>query len=525
MHLERRTDYDRHTAFIVPIFLVCFVLVIGVFTGGVLILNKNSPKKSTADTTPDTSSATQEKKNKQPQRVPLARLLSVLSGRKAMRESMVVETTIIEPPAITVTSASLPADLHRAEPIEDEKAHVRAFSTLAPRHEFLRLPIAGRQRVDDHDENDRQSADANNSTEHEGSDEDSALSAIWDSFCASGEGRLHELRTLSYLSFGEQAASKYDEATKGRLGGDDVYGLSGDEGLRVNDAYDPPVGVNEAPKTVPASPLPPPGLSTPYALAGLDPDVKTHSSLMSSDTLVVYPALSRSATLPKGCSSSLPKGCSPPLVSPPPNLDDSPGSHTEISYWSPEKKPRSRWALELFGRANGKKELGRGSGKQAKDFGKQEKENVFKTEPILPLSFDIPDENYVPPGSEAHPFSCDAATRSSLDYDFPVTAVFCPAATTFSSASTAVSSFAASDTPTITLTATDSMDEVAECLANVTVDSSDLHGVEASKADESTNTPGDKSAEQPSAVRRISLQPRRRSLARAPAVRKDIFAV
>ena len=94
MHLERRTDYDRHTAFIVPIFLVCFVLVIGVFTGGVLILNKNSPKRSTTEGTGETPSATQEKKNKQPQRVPLARLLSVLSGRKAMRESMIVEVRV-----------------------------------------------------------------------------------------------------------------------------------------------------------------------------------------------------------------------------------------------------------------------------------------------------------------------------------------------------------------------------------------------------------------------------------------------
>ena len=94
MHLERRTDYDRHTAFIVPIFLVCFVLVIGVFTGGVLILNKNSPKRSTTEGTGETTSATQEKKNKQPQRVPLARLLSVLSGRKAMRESMIVEVRV-----------------------------------------------------------------------------------------------------------------------------------------------------------------------------------------------------------------------------------------------------------------------------------------------------------------------------------------------------------------------------------------------------------------------------------------------
>ncbi|KAL1731859.1 hypothetical protein EV714DRAFT_271422 [Schizophyllum commune] len=510
MHLERRTDYDRHTAFIVPIFLVCFVLVIGVFTGGVLILNKNSPKRSTTEGTGETPSATQEKKNKQPQRVPLARLLSVLSGRKAMRESMVVETTIAEPPAITVTSASLPADLHRVEPIEDEKAHVRAFSTLAPRHEFLRLPIVGRQRVDDHDEHDRQSSSADfaSSNDNEASDEDSALSAIWDSFCASGEGRLHELRTLSYLSFGEQAASKYDEATKGRLGGDNVYGLSGDEGLRVNDAYDPPVGVSDAPKMGPASPLPPPGLSTPYALARLDPDLKTHSSLMSSNTLVVYPALSRSATLPKGCS--------PPLVSPPSNLDSSPASQIEISYWSPEKKPRSRWALELFGRSNGKKEIGRGM---------QNKENVFKSQPILPLSFDIPDENYVPPGSEAHPFSSDSTARSSLDHDLPVTAVFCPAAAAVPSPALTISSPAASDTPTTTLTVTDSMDEVAECLANVTVDSSDLHGVEAAKADESTKTPGDKSAEQPSAVRRVSLQPRRRSLARAPAVRKDIFVV
>ncbi|KAL1717096.1 hypothetical protein EV715DRAFT_203940 [Schizophyllum commune] len=522
MHLERRTDYDRHTAFIVPIFLVCFVLVIGVFTGGVLILNKNSPKRSTTEGTGETSSATQEKKNKQPQRVPLARLLSVLSGRKAMSESMIVETTIAEPPAITVTSASLPADLHRVEPIEDEKAHVRAFSTLAPRHEFLRLPIVGRQRVDDKDEHDRQSSgayDSASSNDHEGSDEDSALSAIWDSFCASGEGRLHELRTLSYLSFGEQAALKYDEATKGRLGGDDVYGLpANDLGL--------PVGVNDAPKMGPASPLPPPGLSAPYALAGVDADVKTHSTLMSSNTLVVYPALSRSATLPKGCS--------PPLVSPPSNLDNSSTSHPEISYWSPEKKSRSRWALELFGRANGKKGLGRGSGKQTKEFGKQEKENVFKTEPILPLSFDIPDENYVPPGSEAHPFSsCGSATQSSSLDDPPATAVFCPAATGFPPAATAPSTTstgsavgAQSDasTPTITLSAIDSMDEVAECLANVTIDSNNVHGVGVNN-DAPSAERGDNDGTDSPPVRRVSLQPRRRSLARAPAVRKDIFAV
>ncbi|KAL1661394.1 hypothetical protein GGF50DRAFT_61202 [Schizophyllum commune] len=520
MHLERRTDYDRHTAFIVPIFLVCFALVIGVFTGGVLILNKNSPKKSTAEGTGEALSATQEKKNKQPQRVPLARLLSVLSGRKALRESMIVETTIAEPPAITVTSASLPADLHRAEPIEDEKAHVRAFSTLAPRHEFLRLPIIGSQRVDDHDGRDRQSSDGTHSAEddHASTDEDSALSAIWDSFCASGEGRLHELRTLSYLSFGEQAASKYDEATKGRLGGGDVYGLP------VNDAYVPPIGVSDAPMTSPASPLSPPGLSAPYALAGLNPDVKTHSTLMSSNALVVYPALSRSATLPKGCS--------PPLVFPTSHLSESVTSHAsqpEISYWSPEKKPRSRWALELFGRANGKKELARGKkdfGHNKQDFGrdKREKENVFKSEPILPLSFDIPDENYVPPGSDAHPFSSDSATRSSSLVDPPATAVFCPAAAAVSFPAETMSLPTASDTLTITLTHTDSMDEVAECLANVTVDSSDIDGVSIAYG-----APGEKHGDEHSTdsppVRRVSLQPRRRSLARAPAVRKDIFAV
>ncbi|KAL1742472.1 hypothetical protein HDZ31DRAFT_12927, partial [Schizophyllum fasciatum] len=265
MHLVPRTDYDRHSAYIVPIFLVCFVLVIAVFTGGVLVLNRGPPRRKHTDgedtTVPD---------KERPRRIPLARLLSVISGRKALRESQVIEKEIEEPPTITITSASLPADLHRAGSDEDEKSHLPAFSNLAPRHGFLQPPMAHRPRIDDRSP----------AQDEQMEDEVDALAAIWDSFCASGEGRLHELRTLSYLSFGPQDSlstrSKYEEATSGRLDGDlDTTPIAR------------------------ASPLPPPGLAMrPCVLTGATIDDSKDTSTSTSQPLAQFPL--QKSVHPKG---------------------------------------------------------------------------------------------------------------------------------------------------------------------------------------------------------------------------------
>lgn len=335
MHIQPRSHYDHRTTYIVPVFLLCFVLVVGVFAGIVIAVNRNS-----AETIPNEVNSVASARRKQS---PFARLLSVLSGKNEEND---IKREPVEPPSITVTSASLTGGLHHC----DNKPPVLAFSTHVSYREFLQLPKVGRPRKKTVEEGPEEVA----------VDEIDGLAAIWDSFCASGEGKLHELRTLSYLSFGSQDStlgsqdsldakpSSLDSKPSSLFStASSVDSMDSSTGLLASQATS---RLSHLPDAMPQGSTFPPGLSQPSP--GLPrsspPQSKPKGAIFDMTTHVSPPK-----RVPTG--SSTPPTDELSLWS----KDSSALRNSEAgpmgSYWSPERK--QRWKIGF--RSRGKENLTR----------------------------------------------------------------------------------------------------------------------------------------------------------------------